>query len=482
MSDIPEGFSKALEVFRRAAKTVPAYQDFLRRHGIRAGEVSSPSHFSRLPITDKKNYIKHYSFRRLFSGERIPPMIHMSSGSSGKPTFWFRGDEHEEWGGEAHEAVFHDIFGIKKEEPTLVIISFAMGVWVAGTYTLAACREVSRRGYQVSTVTPGIGQNEIFHILRELAPKFNHVILVGYPPFLADILRTASKEGILPSKRFSVLAAADLFSEAWRNGMLPYLSPRDPYRAIVNMYGSADAGVMAHETPLSIFMRRASLSNKEFFRELFGETSLLPGLYQYDPSRLFFEEVNQELILTTSTATPLIRYNTHDVGRVIPYREMVQLLRRFSYFQEAEKKKFLRWKLPFLVIKGRTDVAVTFYGLNIFPEHIRQTFEDSRLSTILSGSFTAYNAHSNRTKRERLYVRFDLHRDTRSSRKILRVVEEALFHSLRHTNTEFRKLSDSLGSRARPSVSLFSFGDERFTVFQARGIISLKGKKPRVVL
>jgi len=60
----------------------------------------------------------------------------------------------------------------------------------------------------------------------------------------------------------------------------------DVLRDIVSLYGTADAGVIGNETPLSVAIRRWLAAHPEAAAGLFG-AQRLPTLVQYDPfSRL----------------------------------------------------------------------------------------------------------------------------------------------------------------------------------------------------
>ena len=103
-----KGFQKALEAFRTASAKVPAYKDLLRKKGINPVHIRTLKDFQKLPVIDKKTYIHKYPFKDLFGDRTIPPMAYASSGSSGKPTFWFTNDAHEQRGGQLHELIFRN--------------------------------------------------------------------------------------------------------------------------------------------------------------------------------------------------------------------------------------------------------------------------------------------------------------------------------------------------------------------------------------
>ena len=149
---------------------------------------------------------------RFFAKKNIPPTAYAGSGSSGRLTFWFMGGRQEAVGGKAHEIIFKEIFGIKKNDSTLVVNCFAMGLWIAGNYTQAACRYLAKKGYRITTISPGIEKKDIFIILRDLAPQFKKLILTGYPPFLMDVIREARGKNMPLRKDIKILTAGNKIS------------------------------------------------------------------------------------------------------------------------------------------------------------------------------------------------------------------------------------------------------------------------------
>lgn len=473
---------KKLLLFKLASHKVSAYIDFLKTSGINPERIKTPADFKMLPIMDKVNYLYRYPLKNLFVNGHLPPMVYASSGSSGKPTFWFRGDEQEETGGRIHETIFRKIFGVKKDEPTLVIICFSMGVWIAGNYTLASCRYLHRQGYKVSTISPGMEKEDIFNSLTRLAPQFKNVIIAGYPPFVMDVVVEALKRKINLPANLKILTAGDKFTESWRSSILKLTNNNDDHHSLVGIYGSADAGVLGYETPLSIFIRRKASENKKLWKNLFDDDLNLPAIVQYDPENIFFEEINGELVITANTAAPLIRYNIHDVGKIISYEEMKKILRDNGLTTEADKFNFKEWRKPFLILYGRTDVAVTFYALNIYPEHIKAGLDEKKISRFLSGNFAAYNKTLQNGKKQKLYIKLELNNGIKPTKKLLALTTRSLVSKLNEVNIEFRKLYSTLGEKALPVVSFCPYGDSNLKTKNSQGILSLNGKKPRVVL
>lgn len=473
--------TKALALFHFAAREVPAYRKFLKSNRLNEKKVRMSRDFSSIPIMDKKNYFEKYPLFELFPNKRMPPVAYASSGSSGKPTFWFRGDKQEERGTKIHEIIFRKIFKIRKDESTLVIICFSMGVWIAGGYTLAACRHIARNGYQLTTVTPGTEKEDIFHIFRQLTPRFKNIVIAGYPPFLMDVVVEVSRRGILPKKNIKLITAGDKFSEKWRVSIARLLHIKDPEYSIISIYGSADAGILGYETPFSIFIRRNAAENGDLRKVLFGEGKDLPAFTQYDPNDIFFEENDGELIFTIETAAPLVRYNIHDVGRLLSYEQVKKILKEHKLDGTAAHYGLHEWRFPFIVKKGRSDIAVTFYALNIYPDNIKAGLENKKIAKLVSGKFFAFNKTLYQDKRQKLYIEVELAPRVSPTKKILALIQNSIIENLTKLNLEYRKLYSILGQAASPVLRLIPFGKKDFQQQRVRGVLTVIGKKPRVL-
>jgi len=357
-----------------------------------------------------------------------------------------------------------------------------MGVWVAGNYTLTSCRFVADKGFNLTSITPGIEEEDILQILARLAPRFQKLVFAGYPPFLMNVISEARRRKIVLQNDVKILTAGDKFSETWRSDFLSFLHIPNPYNSLVSIYGSADAGILGYETPLSIFLRRKATENRTLSKELFGNYIDLPGIVQYDPSTIFFEEIEDELVFTAHTAAPLVRYNIHDIGSILPYDKAKELFASHGLAKEASHCGLSKWKLPFLILRGRSDVATTFYALNILPEHIRTGIENKRVSPFLSGSFFVYNKTTHKSRHQGLYIKLELNAGIRPTQKLHSLTTETVMQGLLKWNIEFRKLYSTIGEKAIPTITLHLYGDPFLeSKSQKNGIIYIKGKKPKKI-
>jgi phenylacetate-CoA ligase len=83
---------RVVELFRGAARDVPAYREFLTSQGIDSADVKTYADFQTLPLTTKQNYMLAYPLPTLTRDGRLAEceMVAVSSGSTGRPLFWPR--------------------------------------------------------------------------------------------------------------------------------------------------------------------------------------------------------------------------------------------------------------------------------------------------------------------------------------------------------------------------------------------------------
>jgi len=470
--------SQALDTFRLAAKSVQAYKQLLRSLNINPDKIITGEQFKSLPILDKINFIKKFPLSHLVPHGVFPSVAYASSGSSGKAFFWFRNSTQEKNAADAHEIIVQKIYNIPKNDPTLVIICFSMGVWVAGNSESKAFQSLNKRGFNITTITPGIEKNDILAILREVAPYYKHVILAGYPPFISHLLDTCKKMNIPTRNNIHILTSGDSFTEEWRDSVMKMLNHSKPHH-VLNIYGCADAGMLGYETPLSIYIRRIASSKPKLFAQLFGKMKEVPVFMQYNPKHIYFENENNELLLTTNAGIPLIRYNLHDIGTAFSHDIIKEILTKNLLGGEADQHGLNVWKMPFVLKQGRTDVAVTFYSLNIYPEHLVAGIKDKRITKLFSGNFFSYNKNGRNHTTHTLHMVIELADGVTAEKKIVEQTTHIITEHLIKLNTEYNKLYRTIGNKALPIIHLKMYGKLGKTT---SGLAQQIGKKPRIIL
>lgn len=377
-----------LKLFQEVAATVPAYRDFLRANNINPDSIQTYADFQKLPLINKENYLQLNSLTDLcrYGQLSMCDAIAVSSGSTGKPTFWSRFITDELQVATRFEQIFKDSFEADNKT-TLAVICFTLGTWVGGMYTTNCCRYLASKGYPITVVSPGNNQAEIFRVVKELGSMYEQVVLLGYPPFLKDAIDNGLCQGIEWQKYFiKLVMAGEVFSEEWRALVSERVGAKNICYDSASLYGTADAGVVGNETPLSICIRRFLAKCPDAALELFGE-SRLPTLVQYDPLHRFFETIDGTLFFSGDNGIPLLRYHIADTGGIITYEAMQEFLAKWGFEALAQLPSTSIHQLPFVYVFGRSNFTVSYFGANVYPENVTVGLEQGEIKEWVTGKF-----------------------------------------------------------------------------------------------
>ena len=448
-----------LALFHDAVETVPAYRSFLAAHGIAPRDVKTLTDFQGLPLMTKQNYMRAYPLAERCRGGDLSQceMLAVSSGSTGTPMVWPRNLSHELDIAYRFEQVFHAFHA--EQRPTLAVVCFAMGSWVGGMFTAACCRHLAAKAYPITTVTPGNNKDEILRVVTELGPHYAQVVLLGYPPYLKDIIDSGRAAGMAWSRyRPKLVFAGEVFSEEWRALLCERIGAADPATATASLYGTADGGVLGNETPLSINIRKFFATRPELARDVFGE-SRLPTLVQYDPLSRWFEVRDGTLVVSGDNGVPLLRYHIADKGGVIPYEEMMRVVAAADADQAGEllrRSERGAWELPFVYLFGRADFTASYFGANIYPENISVGLEQSEVCDWVSGKFVLQVVEI-ADRNEALSIKVELLPGICGDESKSAVITEAIVKQLRRINSEFANYVPA--EYQQPLVELKAHGD-----------------------
>jgi len=454
-----------LELFQRTAADVPAYAAFLGERGVAAASVRSADDWSRVPLMTKADYFQRYPLPALCRGGELSAcdMIAVSSGSTGEPTFWPRALRDELAVASRFEQVFRDSFRAD-ERTTLAVVCFPLGTWVGGMFTAAVCRHLAAKGYPITVVTPGNQRAEILRVVRALGPRFAQTVLLGYPPFLKDVVDAGLAEGVAwRDQAVRLVLAGEVISEEWRELMAERLGLADPARDTASLYGTADGGVLGNETPLSITVRRFLSRDPEATRAIFGQARL-PTLVQFDPFERFFEDHDGTLVVSGDSGIPLVRYHISDEGGVLPYAALLARLRAFGCDAEAEAlrggPRGVR-PLPFVYVFGRSHFAVSYYGANVFPDTVSIGLEQPAIRALVTGKFVLeVREDADRDRALWIAVELSARGAEAAAEPVGDAIADAILAVLLRLNSEFANYVPA--ARQRPRITLWPTGDPTY--------------------
>lgn len=454
-----------VQLFHQVVASVPAYRSFLAERKIDPETIQDFAAFQQLPLITKENYLKPHSLAHLCRTGTLEScdFVAVSSGSTGQPTFWMRSLSDEFQIATRFEQIFYDSF-YADQRRTLAVVCFAMGTWIGGMFTANCCRHVASKGYPLTVITPGNQKAEILRVVQALGNQFEQVVLLGYPPFLKDVIDSGLAQGVdWRSYRVKLVMAGEVFSEEWRSLVGERLGSTQFCYDSASLYGTADAGVLGNETPLSITIRRWFAQNPDIARQFLGE-SRLPTLVQYDPLSRFFETHEGTLLFSGENGMPLIRYHISDYGGIIPYEEMVQFLAKqgFDPVQELISQSVVPQSvrgirsLPFVYVFGRSHFTVSYFGANLYPENVTVGLEQSPICEWVTGKFVM-QVREDADRNSYLSIVVELAPGIEQDADKARTIADSIQYHLCRLNSEFANYVPV--ANQLPQVQLLSMGD-----------------------
>ncbi|KAJ3230328.1 hypothetical protein HDU81_004599 [Chytriomyces hyalinus] len=391
----PPAAKPLLELAVEQANKVPSYASF------------NITEFSKAPFLEKKHLAQAAQlnadpFLARCTNGQPPEIIHVSSGSGGVPTFWGRSVSDEVAIATRFEQIFVDAFNVTNNAPTLAIVALPMGSWVGGLFTTSCIRYLSQKGHPVSVIAPGNNVAEILRIVLTLGASFRQIVVLAYPPFAKTCIDAGTAQGIRWSEySMKFVFAGEVFSEEWRTLISARAGVKNLLQDVVSIYGTADAGVLANETPLSALIRAKLASKPDVARVLFKKDRI-PSLMQYDPLSRYFEVEPESgtLVITTMphadvvvpsfVSMPLLRYSIGDAGGLIGFDEMMEFMKvntGLDAVSEVEGAGLVIRKLPFVWVFGRAFWTVSLYGANVYVENVMAGLEQEHVHSLVTGKF-----------------------------------------------------------------------------------------------
>lgn len=450
-----------LELYRVATERVPAYRNFLEERLGEVPAVTTLEAFRTLPFTDKGSYVRRYPLEEIcLDGTlRGKHVLCRSSGTSGKATYWPQLPEQERYVADYLLSDLEESFAVSAN-PALVIVALGLGSWISGELTTWGLRNLGVQGGNVTLVTPGLNMEETAEIVETFSPRFTQTVIYTYPPFAKTLLDLVERRGIpLRKMRLSFRLAGEGYSEMFRSTLNRRMG-RDEgdLTSVLSGYGATDFGSAGKETPLCAAVKRL-LFEEGLSESLFGKRGI-PSLCQYDPASHFLEAEEGELVVSRYQAVPLVRYRTGDRGALMGYDELLERLSDAGADPLAllERRGVPRTSvrpLPFVLVWGRVDGGITFFGANVLVSQVKDVFEsDPELARLFTGNFSL-----RRGEDEHLDPVLEILVEPRHG--VGADLEEAarlVARGLENCSTEFAAIRKMEGDRALPRLSLVPEG------------------------
>ncbi|KKS17992.1 MAG: hypothetical protein UU76_C0028G0005 [Parcubacteria group bacterium GW2011_GWC1_41_7] len=453
-------------------QTVPAYKKFLKQQGIQSAHIGGLHDIQKLPIIDKENYLRAFSYEELFSHKNFKDSTTVSatSGSTGEPFYFPRSDMHDSQYEYTAEIFLRNQFDVEKKS-TVGIIGFGLGIWIGGIFTYKTFNRIASRLKSFTLVPIGPSKDLFLRTVKKFQHTHDQLILMGYPPFIKDIIDHAPAYGINWEKgRVKILTAAEGFTESFRGYIAKKTGIKNPLQDILNIYGTVELGTMAHETSFANLIRKIAVEKKDMFKEIFPLAHRTPTLAQYHPYLVHFEEQGGEILATGyGSSIPLIRYRFPDLGGVLSYDQMLEKLKGCGIDIQKEAKKAgiekQILKLPFVYVYERSDFSVTFVGINLYPDYVRSAIQHKNVFHHLSGKFSmeiSYDSKHNQF----LHVHIELQKNKGKNTFLQKELEKRITEVLLRCSTEYYHLYtsgvQSYKDQLTPRVFLWEYEHPRY--------------------
>ena len=481
-----KGQQKVIELANFVLRTVPAYKQFLKDNNSKANNISDIEGFKKLPISSKENYLKKYNYKDLFPYGDLSDIttISATSGSTGEPFYLPRGEEQDKQYEHAAEIFLKNQFE-SSGKSTLGIIGFGLGIWIGGMFTYKIFNKIAARGSKISLLPVGPNKDLYLKSLKKFGQFYDQILLMGYPPFIKDIIDEAADYGInWKDYNIKILTATESFSEEFRDYLAKKAGVKNIYTDIINIYGTVELGTMAHETALTTLIRKIAIKHARVFSEIFGSANRLPTLAQYYPYMVHFEEEHGEILGSGyGSSIPLLRYRFPDRGGVLPFDVMMKRLSSagVDIMKEAKKQKIDKsiLKLPFVYVYERSDMSTTLFGINIYSEYIKHALQNKDTINSVTGKFTMITK-TDKEQNQFLEINIELKKGIKPSSSFASTVQKSVIKSLLEKSTEYNYLhgsgSATYRKRLRPKIvlwphedlSYFGGGKQRWTIKQPK--------------
>lgn len=458
---------KILKLFYYTAKTVPAYRNFLEKNKISPASVKTIADFKKIPVVDKQNYIRINKLEDFFPNKDISHLTTFSatSGSTGEPAYFPRGENGDSQYEYIAEIFLRNQFNIHKKK-TLGILGFGLGIWIGGLFTYKNFNKIASKGYHLTLIPIGPNKDLYLKSILKFGHLYDQIILMGYAPFIKDIIDDAPAYGIDWGKyNIKIFTAAEGYSEEFKNYIAKKTGVKNLLTDIINLYGTVELGTMAHETALTNLIRKIANENPKVKKELFHHRSTLPTLAQYYPYLTYFEEINGEIIGSGFVSMPLLRYSFPDVGGIISFNKMKSRLKiiGIDIIKEAKKyridQKIL--KLPFVYVYERADFIVSLYGIQIYSDMIHPILIDKKLNKFLTGKF-AMSIKYNTKQNQYLEINVELQKNQKSNKNLSNLVLKEIINNLQIRSSEFRELSNHMENRLLLKIIFWPYEHQQY--------------------
>ncbi|MCL1837955.1 MAG: phenylacetate--CoA ligase [Propionibacteriaceae bacterium] len=312
---------------------IPFYKHSFDAAGVTPADITALADITKLPFTHKQDMREAYPFKMFAVSQDEVVRIHASSGTTGRAVVvGYTKQDLENWG---------DCFGrflvaAGATKSSIVQVSYGYGLFTGG---LGAHQGGEALGCTVIPMSSGNTRRQI-----QFLNDFGTDILCCTPSYALHIAEVAIEDGYDPPSQFN-LCAALLGAEPCSEGMRREIEEKLGVK-VHDIYGLSE--VMGPGVACECAQQQGLHVNEDHF---------IVEIIDPNTGEPVADGEWGEAVFTTLTkqCSPLIRYRTHDITRILPL--MCDCGRTFRRIDR---------------ITGRTDDMLIIRGVNVFPSQIEE--------------------------------------------------------------------------------------------------------------
>lgn len=313
-----------------AYSNVAHYQRSFDAAGVHPDDCRHLSDLAKFPFTSKADLRDHYPYGLFAVQRERVTRIHASSGTTGKPTVvGYTKADLDMWA-----SVMARSIRASGGRPGMVChIAYGYGLFTGG---LGAHYGAERLGLTVIPVSGGMTERQV-----SLIADFRPDIIMVTPSYMLAILDEFKKRGLDPNA--TSLKVGIFGAEPWTNAMRGEIETAFDMHA-VDIYGLSEV--------IGPGVANECVESKDGLH--IWEDHFYPEIIDPETGIVLPDGEKGELVFTSLTkeATPIIRYRTRDLTRLLP--GTARSMRRM------EK------------VTGRSDDMMIIRGVNVFPTQIEE--------------------------------------------------------------------------------------------------------------
>jgi phenylacetate-CoA ligase len=337
-------FARQLE----RAWQLPFYQRLWGAAGIAAGDIRGVDDIPSLPMFGKQEIMEaiarnpplgdHHGREIPVDGKILPMILHATSGTTGRPQPLLFSPRSRE----VHKLMLARAYLMQGLLPTDVVHSvYGHGPVNGGHYVREAV--VHHTGATFFPAGTGVETPSVKQV--EFMRNFQATVIVGFADYIKRLADVARENGLEPGRDIKIRMISGHLAKDARQALADAWGGPQLY----DWYGVGDTGLIAAEGPDHDGMHVM-------------EDAHHIEICDVDTGAAMPHGAAGDLVITslfTEDIFPIIRFNTHDLTRLLPGESKLGLpLRRMEGFL------------------GRSDSMVKLRGINVFPQ---------ALSSLLAG-------------------------------------------------------------------------------------------------